>query len=216
MTTLYLIRHCLTEGNLAHKMQGSTDEPLCDQGLKQLPFLTEHFRSIPIDAVYASDFKRAIQTAEAVAIEKGLRVRLDHDLREREAGNYEGITVRELLALTGADVNVGGPRFPGKFDFPTGERIYNVYDRIRLSLDRITQTHPDGAVAVVSHGMALQMAFAYYERISLDTYVSRPIYNGSVTKVLVDSSNRGKFEYFGDVSFFPEEFLEFAKMLERK
>ena len=41
MNKLYLLRHGLTRGNLEHLYYGSTDLPLCQEGLRQLNALRE-------------------------------------------------------------------------------------------------------------------------------------------------------------------------------
>ena len=67
MTEIYLIRHAQAEGNLYRMMQGhwdgSVDGPL---GLKQIDALAERFRTVHVDALYASDLYRTRLTASAI------------------------------------------------------------------------------------------------------------------------------------------------------
>jgi len=204
MTELYLIRHGITAANLEHRMQGKTDQPLCGQGLAQLPYLQAHFQSIRVDAVYCSPFRRAVQTAEVIAASHSLPLNMADDLRERDAGEQEGQRVRDMLQTCGLDVSSGGPRYPIRFDFPTAEPVAEVYSRMKHALGQILDACRDQSVVIVSHGMAIQMAIAYLTGTALTAYVSHPLQNLSVSKALVDPHNHAEFQYYGDLSFLPD------------
>ena len=89
MTELYLIRHTQAEGNLYRMMQGHWDGEITALGRAENDLLSERFRDIPLDAVYSSDLKRALLTAEACARGKGLTVQTDRRLRELDLGAWE-------------------------------------------------------------------------------------------------------------------------------
>ena len=89
MTELYLIRHTQAEGNLYRMMQGHWDGDITALGRAENDLLSERFRNIPLDAVYSSDLKRAVLTAEACARGKGIAVQPDRRLRELDLGLWE-------------------------------------------------------------------------------------------------------------------------------
>ena len=96
MTRIYLIRHGEAEGNLYRRFHGWYDSALTDTGRQQLEYLARRFQDLPLDAVYASDLKRAKDTAQAVAGPKGLDVIIEPGFRELGVGVYEDLPFGEL------------------------------------------------------------------------------------------------------------------------
>jgi broad specificity phosphatase PhoE len=94
-THLWLIRHGETMYNQERRIQGRLDIPLNENGKEQARLLAEWMRTRPVDAVYASDLKRAVETAEAIARVHGLTVNPLQGLRERSFGEGEGISFEE-------------------------------------------------------------------------------------------------------------------------
>src|SRR5687768_16876002 len=99
MTTLLLARHGETDWNRELRIQGSSDIALNDLGRDQARALAEELAELALDAIYSSDLRRARETAEAVAAQHGLDVRLDPRLRERAFGSWEGLTRADIVAL---------------------------------------------------------------------------------------------------------------------
>ena len=66
MTTLLIARHGETEWNREERYQGHADPPLNETGRAQAEQLAERLAGEPIDAVYASNLRRASETAEIV------------------------------------------------------------------------------------------------------------------------------------------------------
>ncbi len=83
---LALIRHSITAGNLAGQYIGSTDQPLCQEGIE---LAQASVRSMPqVDRVYRSPMLRCRQTAEILYPHHISREVAD--LREADFGIYEG------------------------------------------------------------------------------------------------------------------------------
>jgi probable phosphoglycerate mutase len=94
--TLYLARHGETDWNLEGRWQGQTDIGLNGSGRAQAAALAERLAGHGIAHVSASDLSRARQTAEIVARRLGVAtVAVDHALRERGFGVFEGLTREE-------------------------------------------------------------------------------------------------------------------------
>ena len=66
VTTLYIVRHCQSAGNLSGRFQGRFDAPVSETGEKQLELLSLRFRNEHLDAIYTSPLVRAYRTAEAI------------------------------------------------------------------------------------------------------------------------------------------------------
>ena len=144
MKHIYLIRHGLPDFPDGKRMcLGVTDIPLGPEGLAQAREMAS--RLPPVTAVYSSPLLRARQTAAAI----GQDVTVIEDLREMDAGAWDGLTFEEirlrypeLYAARGTNPNLLPP---GAEDHAAGLR------RFRAALEKIARECP-GDAAVVAHG----------------------------------------------------------------
>jgi uncharacterized phosphatase len=139
VTTLLLVRHGETDWNAAGRLQGHTDRPLNDHGRKQAKELADRLAGEGADAIYASDLARAKETAEIIGMRLGLPVVIDADLREKNFGNWEGLT--------------GDERIHVEFE---GESVQEHRERVLRAIERISERHPGQRVIVVTHGGSLR------------------------------------------------------------
>jgi len=140
VTTLLLVRHGETDWNADGRLQGHTDRPLSDFGRRQAQQLAAELEGEELEAIYSSDLARARETAEIVAERVGLPVALDPDLREKDWGNWEGLTSVER----------------DRVEF-VGESTEAHQQRMLRALQRISEHHPgDGRVLVVTHGGSMR------------------------------------------------------------
>jgi broad specificity phosphatase PhoE len=139
VTTLLLVRHGETDWNAEGRLQGHTDRPLNAHGRAQAKDLAERLSGEGADAIYASDLSRAKETAEIVGARLGLTVVIDADLREKNWGNWEGLT--------------GDERIHVEFE---GESTKDHRDRVLRAVERIARRHPGQRVVVVTHGGSLR------------------------------------------------------------
>lgn len=94
---LYFIRHAdKGTGSCYNEHLQHQDYPITKQGEKRAAKLAEYFEHINLDAVYASEYKRAQQTAGAVAERKGLSVSVDERLNEIDNGVIDGMSDEEI------------------------------------------------------------------------------------------------------------------------
>ena len=63
---LYIMRHGKTDWNLTHKLQGKTDIPLNEMGIKMAKEAGERYKDIHFDVCYCSPLVRARDTAKYV------------------------------------------------------------------------------------------------------------------------------------------------------
>jgi broad specificity phosphatase PhoE len=140
VTTILLARHGETDWNREGRWQGWADPPLNETGRTQARALARQLRDTPFDAVYASDLRRAHETAEIVAKPHGVPVVADPGLREIDVGSWSGLTRAELAA-----------RFPNG-DRPDGETREQHADRVLAAVARIAREHPGARILLVTHG----------------------------------------------------------------
>jgi len=88
---LYLVRHGETDWNLEGRIQGRTNNPLNDNGLRQAALLAEYLSTQPLEVVASSTLQKAATTADAVASRHpaAKRQRLD-GFCEMSFGDFEG------------------------------------------------------------------------------------------------------------------------------
>ena len=155
MTLLHLIRHARSTWNTEGRLQGQADPPLDDIGQQQVLALVEFLKDEPFQAIYSSPLMRARLTAEALAAGRGLSVQFDSRLMERNLGEWTGLNGEEARARIAdftqhqsGDWRVIGP--------PGGEGEAALMARAVAALTDILASHPEGQVAVVSHGGTLR------------------------------------------------------------
>ncbi len=170
MTRLFLVRHGETEWNKSLRYQGHRDIPLSDKGRAQARKIAIRLSEEKIDAAYASDLSRAMQTAQIIcSLHNGLEVRGLPEIRETNFGHWEGLTYREIdqqfhEVMKGWRTNPRDTRIPG------GESLGEVADRCWAGLNRIIEENPDRNVLVVAHGGIIRVIVATVLGMSLNDY----------------------------------------------
>jgi broad specificity phosphatase PhoE len=91
---IYIIRHGQTELNITNVLQGRSNHPLNETGIRQAEEAAERLKGVSFDVVYSSPLIRAVRTAEIIAPD--LKPIIDERLIEMEYGPYEGKGLREL------------------------------------------------------------------------------------------------------------------------
>jgi probable phosphoglycerate mutase len=180
--TLYLARHGETPWNLEGRWQGQTDIGLNDSGRLQAAALAERLDGRRIAHVSSSDLSRARETAEIVARRLGVGgIAVDHALRERSFGVFEGLTRDECAA-----------RFPDSWARymadrrhapPGAEPQEALVQRMRDAVARAAaRANGDAgaAVLVVSHGGAIRALVA-----AVTGTTPPPMENGAVFRVFL-------------------------------
>jgi probable phosphoglycerate mutase len=147
---LILVRHGQTSCNIDEIWHGWDDCALTAEGQRQAEAVAERLAGEPIAAVYSSDIRRALQTARAVSARHGLEPVIDAGLRERLAGEFEGIRVADVLAAHPTvweerNADYWGWRPPG------GETFTEVWQRVSAVLDRLKAQHDGQTVVMVTH-----------------------------------------------------------------
>ena len=150
MTLLYLARHGETAWNAAGRWQGQHDEPLSDLGIAQAAALAARLGHEQIASLYASDLRRAWDTATAIGASTGLAPLPDKRLREVDVGEWRGLTPDE----TKARYPEGFARWAsGGTGWREGETYVAMRARAVEAVSEIIHKHrPDERICIVSHG----------------------------------------------------------------
>lgn len=158
MTRLIIWRHGRTAWNAENRVQGQLDVELDAIGQEQAGTVAPRIAARHPDALVASDLLRARQTAEPLAALTGLPVTLDPRLREREFGEWQGLTMAEVTQ-----------RFPDaharwRAGLPVGacgvEEVDDLSKRVAAALQDAADRAPGGTVVVATHGGAAKYGLA--------------------------------------------------------
>jgi probable phosphoglycerate mutase len=146
-TRTVVIRHGQSTWNATGRWQGHANAPLTDLGREQAAAAVRGLP--PVEAIWASDLARAHSTAEIIGHALHLPVRVDARFRERDAGDWTGLTRDEIEA--------GWPRYLAEHKRPGGfEHDGDVLARILAGLVDVHAAHPGQTVLIVSHGGVLR------------------------------------------------------------
>jgi broad specificity phosphatase PhoE len=157
VSRLILIRHAEPVDDARGRCYGSLDFGLSPAGHEQARRIADAVGGIAYGAVYASPRCRARETAEPLAVARGLDVALDDDLREIDFGDFEGRRYEEIEAsepeLFGAWM-----ASPTIVRFPGGESYADVCARALPAYERIRAAH--ACAVVVTHGGVIRAGLA--------------------------------------------------------
>ncbi len=182
-TTLLLIRHGRSNGNLEKRFQGSrADSPLSGIGIREAELLRDGLISQEIHAVYTSPMQRAKATAQIAFGERAIPIIENYGLLERDFGSLDGLTIDEAkVAHPLAEKFYSGEL--AEFNAPGVEKITSIQNRSVQALEKIAQEHKGKTVAVVSHGFWIKSAIAKILGVPFEEARKHSVKNSSVTIV---------------------------------
>jgi 2,3-bisphosphoglycerate-dependent phosphoglycerate mutase len=142
MTVLDLVRH-------AHAVWTPDEQrPLSPRGRRDAERLAGVLASCPIDAIYASPYRRARETVAPLARRLGLPVRVEADLRERRLGAEPVADFLAAVQALWADP---------QWAWPGGESNAAAQRRGVALLRRLRARHPGEHVVLGTHGNLLAL-----------------------------------------------------------
>lgn len=184
---LYLIRHGESTHNAEGRIQGQSDAAHSDLGRRQSEAVADALSRLPIDAVYSSPLRRAMETAEAIAKPHGLNVQSDPRLMELHAGVFQDRLRSELADEYPVELNRW---LSGDVDFviPGGESRRQLTARGCEAIRAIAAAGHAQAV-VVTHGGLLSVTLPRLLRLS-QPLPPFSIKNGSITRLRASADGR--------------------------
>ena len=154
MKPCILLRH--GETAMAGLFCGHSDPPLSDAGREQIELAVSMLGERP-KVIYASDLKRARQSAELIASRFDLPVHLRPGLREISFGAWDGLSWKQIERSFSADAQAWMERYPQGV-IPAGEP----YDAFRIRVQKemaflLGQAEVHSLIAV-THGGVIRTA----------------------------------------------------------
>src|SRR5260370_5258102 len=154
---MILVRHGQSTWNREHRIQGQLDPPLSGEGRRQAELLGRRLAGRRLAGFYASDLKRALETAQAIESRVDLNPDPTAGLREISLGEWEGLRTDEIAQR----FTEAWARWTEKPDWdlvPGGEGAARFESRVNASLDEILGRHAQGDILLVTHGGVIQVA----------------------------------------------------------
>lgn len=182
MGKIYIIRHGKTEMNKANLLQGRSDYPLNEEGIRQAGTAADLLRGVHFDHVFSSPLSRALQTAKIVVPEAEPVV--DELLIEMDYGPFEGTDLTRLPAelITFFSDFVRNPAPEGMEQLPA------VVERAGRFLEGIR--HLQGNILISTHALLMKGLLEYLTPGSEGSYWSKHIGNCAVYTVEI---SEGRF-----------------------
>ncbi len=151
-----LIRPGETEWNRQGRWQGWVATPLSDYGRAQAKQLARYIRNIGMSALYSSDSRRAVETAEILSRQLGFEPIFDERWRERDIGAWQGMTLDEIRSWYAEDYKKLQADIE-HFRVPEGESRDDVRQRVLAAFESILTEDKGNTIGVISHTTSTHM-----------------------------------------------------------
>ena len=171
---IYIVRHGQTALNNAHVLQGRSNHPLNETGIRQAQDAADLLRGkgVVFDHVYCSPLIRAVQTADIIA--PGVPAVIDERLIEMDYGPYEGMDLKH----SAPEITVFFKDFV-RYPAPDGmEPLAAVVERTGEFMESIRDIQ--GNILISTHAIAMKGILEYLTPLSDGRYWSKYIGNCAV------------------------------------
>lgn len=172
MAKIYIIRHGKTAMNHANLLQGRSDIPLNEEGIRQAQSAADRLKDVRFDYVFTSPLGRAVQTASIVV--PGVKPVVEDLLIEMDYGPFEGTDLthlpEELISFFSDFVHNPAPEGM--------EQLPAVVERAGRFLEGIR--HLDGNILISTHALLMKGLLEYLTPASKGSFWSKHIGNCAV------------------------------------
>ena len=153
---MFLVRHGATQRTAEGRFSGSVGVDLSDEGRWQAERLGVRLRREELTAAYASTLSRALDTADIIAAEFGLKTQALDGLREISHGHWEGLTRAEVEDRFPEEY-AAWEEDPFTFAPRDGESGVAVLARALPVLRQIVTAHTGERILIVSHKATIRL-----------------------------------------------------------
>jgi alpha-ribazole phosphatase len=179
-TRIILVRHGETAWNQENRWQGSQGTRLSERGRRQCEQVAEALGAAGVSAIYSSPLERAKESAEIIAQRLNIPVKYTEALRERDVGQWEGLTDDEVKQRF-PEERAAHLAHPGTFAAPGGESREDVFARAAEFIEQVAADHPGQVVLVVAHAGPIKSAVAHALRAPVHAWPRMDVENASIT-----------------------------------
>ena len=171
MTKIIFVRHGETEWsrNREFRFRGRLDIPLTDHGKHQAQLTGQRLKNEEITQVYSSPLKRAKDTATEIAVMHNLPVISHLGFIDLNFGTWQG-ELHEKIRTEHPELYNQWLTAPHTMEFPVGETLESVRERIEKALEELVTKHGGETVVVVTHGAVLRVIYCFLKNVGNEHY----------------------------------------------
>lgn len=151
-----IIRHARTQWNIEKRIQGKTDIPLCEEGVRDAAAWASQLACKKYDRIISSPLIRARETALKIGAAAGIEVQIVEGIKEQGFGRWEGRQLAEIRNQSPGEVESRESDGWG-FCPPEGESRNAVLTRALASISDIARTSMDKNVLMVTHSSVMKI-----------------------------------------------------------
>ncbi len=186
---MYVTRHGESQWNVEKKVQGITDTPLIEKGIRQAHELAAKIKEggYGIDEILYSPLSRAVDTARIISEATGIPMFMERRLTEQNFGKYEGHEWEKSPGeFRQAKMQFACDYSGGESMLKLGQRIYNLIDDIKERSLREKKTF-----LLVTHGGVNRMIKSYFVSETNEEFSASSIENCSLVEYVF------KYDFYG-------------------
>lgn len=178
-TTVFLVRHGVTDWHAEGRLLGQRDLPMNDEGRAQAERAARTLAELSLADVVSSPLQRALGTAELVAAPHDIQVARDPRLRDFDVGKWSGMSYRDIAATPEYQGFLADPLSER---IPEGESLVDVQTRAVAAVEQALADSPSGdAIAIVTHAGIIRVLLAHYLGSAPGNYHRIRVSPGSVS-----------------------------------
>lgn len=200
MTEIIIVRHAEAEGNAKRIFHGQYNSVLTEKGHRQAEATGRYLADTKFDVIYSSDLARTYMTAHHIAAFQGCDIIKTKELREINAGKWDNLYYTEICDKYAAEFE----RWKNdtyNFEFPDGETVKELTERIGRELDRIAAENDGKRICVVTHSTPIHCIKFYYEKMSDEEKRAHTwVPNASVSRGIYENG-KFTFDVYGENGF---------------
>jgi len=163
-TNIFILRHGEVQGGAIFR--GSQDDPLTENGLRQLQKRLEH-SDHTFDIVISSPLIRCADFAKEYARINRLPIEIVADIKEMDFGDWEGKSF-EAINQTAAEKLEKFFSNPIENPAPNGEDLRAFRTRVVSALEKVLIDHSGKNILIVTHGGVQKVIFTHALKMPLD------------------------------------------------
>lgn len=175
MTTIILARHGETDWNTEEIFRGRIDVELNEAGIRDAELLAGYLNDLAVTAIYSSPLKRALRTAEIIAIRHDIKIDIAHQLIDLDYGEWQSLSHNEVKVRYG-QLYAEWVNNPQLVKMPAGESLEDVRKRTARLVEHII-AKDEGIAVLISHRVVhkvlicalLALGNSYFWNIRMDT-----------------------------------------------
>lgn len=204
VTDLYIARHGQTKWNVEHRIQGKSDSPLTNLGVRQASQLGKRLSKVDLEVIYSSSSQRALKTADLINRDQKVKAPLhvEDDLMEISLGEWEGMLRSEVDELYPRLQNVYFNN-PSEFrPVGDGETFIQVKNRVLPFINMILDSNKGRKILVVTHTAIVKLILGHFEGRSMDRLWEPPIIHPASLSHVEINGKGSQIKSYGDTKHF--------------